>query len=121
MSFGPFVSAKYESTNTGGIHPCRVQPETLTLTIGGTANAVPAGDIDNNRGVKMSGGKSRLTIGARAVGLRVTSDAGPYPDGSIHYVPVMQQSVLQGYLFPEQQTGTYNGSPVVVIGSRPER
>lgn len=120
MSFGPFVDTRYETAG-GSVHAIRVQPETISLEIDGISNGPPAGNIDSERGVSASGRRSTLFITARRVGLRVTGGGGPYEEGTVHYVPVLEPATFQSYVLPKNKTGTYNGSPVVVIGSSPER
>lgn len=122
MSAGSFVESTYASGDGSQIHRCRIQPETLGLTIGGTANTAPAGAVNNAKGVRMTGGRSRLTIGARGVGIRFETegDAG-YEVGSTTYVPWLNPATFYGVLEPQNQTGTYNGATVTVIGNRPER
>lgn len=120
MSFGPFITSKYQD-NGGGIHSIRIQPETLTLSIGAVDNGVPAGEVDNLRGVSASGKRSILHLGARRIGVRVTNDAGPYAVGTVHYVPVMTPNVFQQMIDLRGSAGTYNGSAVVCIGGSPER
>lgn len=122
MSAGAFVESKYASGTGNQIHAVRIQPETLGLSIGGQANTAPEGAVNNPKGVRMTGGKSRLTIGARAVGIRF-EDAGNagYEVGSTTYVPWLDPATFYGVLQPGFQTGTYNGAAVTVIGNRPER
>ena len=120
MSFGPFIFSKYQS-NGGSIHRIRIQPESLTLSINGINNGVPAGDVDNQRGVSASGKRSILFVGARRIGVRVTNNAGPYAEGTVHYVPVMTPNVFQQMIDNRGEAGTYNGSAVVCIGGSPER
>lgn len=122
MSTGPFIQSLYASLDGSQIHTCRIQPETLTLTVGGNANTAPTGPANNLKGVRMTGGKSRLTIGARAVGVEfLTAGDGPYEVGGVTYVPWLNPATLAGVLFPENQEGTYNGANVRVVGLRPER
>ena len=45
MSAGDFQRSKYQSRE-GNIYRIRIQPETLGLTLGGTANSEPTGAID---------------------------------------------------------------------------
>lgn len=46
MSAGAFVRSKYEASYANNrVHPIRVQPETITLEVGGIANTPPADAI----------------------------------------------------------------------------
>lgn len=122
MSTGEFVESKYENGLNGAIHPIRVQPETLTLTIDGIVNGAPAGDIDSDLRAFSGSRNRRGAVNARKVGLEITA-AGPneYLVGSTIYVPVLIPETLGSYLLPSGKTGTYNGASVRVIGSSPER
>lgn len=122
MSTGAFTKSRYTDGLNGDIHAARVQPETLTLNIGGTVNAAPTGDINSAIRAFSSSRRRRGAVCMRKVGLEVTA-AGPneYEVGSILYVPVMQPATLAGYLDPPDQTGTYNGATVRVVGSSGER
>jgi hypothetical protein len=122
MSTGAFVASKYTDSLNGNIHPIRVQPETLTLTIGGQANAAPAGAINSALRAFSSSRRRRGAVCARKVGLVVTAGGdNEYEVGSILYVPVLQPTTLATYLDPPDQTGTYNGASVRVVGSSGER
>lgn len=122
MSTGAFVESRYQNGLDGGIHPIRVQPETLTLNIGGVANAAPAGPVDNALRAFSGSRRRRGAVNARKVGLLITaSGANGYEEGSTVYVPVLVAANLASYLIPANQTGTYNGATVRVIGSSPER
>lgn len=62
MSSGSFINSKYES-DRGTVHQIKVLAATVAMTVGGTANAAPAGDIDSVFAAESS-------RGARAYGLR---------------------------------------------------
>ena len=66
MSSGAFLRSRYLANN-GGIHPIRVQPETLTLAAGGAANNPPGGETDSRISAKVSGGRRQLGLTARNV------------------------------------------------------
>lgn len=123
MSTGAFVESVYESGKPApNLHPIRVQPETLTLTIDGTANSAGGAEATSELRAFSSSRNRRGAVNARKVGLEITAggDAG-YEVGSTIYVPVMTAATLSAYLFPAGKTGTYNGASVRVIGSSPER
>lgn len=122
MSTGAFVESSYANGLNGDIHPIRIQPETLTLNIGGTANAAPAGAINSELRAFSSSRRRRGAVNARKVGLLITAGGvNEYEVGSTLYVPVLQPETLAAYLLPAGQTGTYNGATVRVIGSSAER
>ena len=122
MSAGAFIDSRYASGDGTRIHDCRIQPETEGLSIGGTDNTPPAGAVNNQRGVRMSGGVSPLVIGARGVNIRFeTAGNAGYQIGSTSVVPWLDPSTFFDVVIPRLQTGTYNGATVTVVGSRPER
>jgi hypothetical protein len=119
MSAGKFNRSRYE-TNSGTIHPARIQPETLTLTINGVANAAPAGPISPGvASVKISGGKRQFGVNARKVYLAFTGDLPEGYAGGEVAVPILSPTVFNG--ISKNQTGTYLGSPVIVVGTSPEK
>ena len=122
MSTGAFVESRYQNGLNNEIHAIRVQPETLELDIGGVVNAAPVGAINSDLRAFSSSRRRRGAVNARKVGLLVT-DGGPneYEEGSTLYVPVLRPATLASYLLPPNQTGTYNGATVRVIGSSAER
>lgn len=120
MSVGPFIDAKYQR-NGGNVQAIRIQPETLTLTIGGTDNTEPAPEINSARGTSASGRRSILFTGARRVGIRITGGTSPFAVGTVHYVPVLTPGNFDDMVEPRNQTGTYQGQACVCIGGSPER
>ena len=121
MSTGAFQTSKYLASYSGDVHPIRIQPETLGLTIDGTANAAPAGDVANSLRAIASGGR-RVGLTPRKLGVRITA-SGPngYLVGSALYVPWLNEATFQSVVSTLGATGTYNGADVEVIGSSPER
>lgn len=118
MSSGAFTSTFYE-TNAGNICAIRVQPETLTLTLGGTANAAPSGPADQEASAISQGSRRGIGVNARRVRLRWT---GTVPDGydgdGIVTVPILQPTLYNS--LTRGTTGTYLGGAVEVAGRTPE-
>lgn len=109
MSAGDFQRSKYQSRE-GNIYRIRIQPETLGLTLGGTANSEPTGAIDQEVTAYVNKGAREYGIGARQVKVRYT---GTLPDGysgEFAYVPVLDPTVFDGY--SRGDTGTYLGADV---------
>lgn len=75
MSAGPFEIGKYQCEATGNIHPIRVQPETKSLTVNGTANSYPAGDTDSPVSAQTSQSRRALGINARSVTIKFPTAA----------------------------------------------
>ena len=95
MSSGVFETSKYE-TNQGNIAPCRVQPETLTATIGGTANDAPAGSVTAGfPSANMRGGRTENGITARKIRIGIPTGGTPPTDysGDPLYIPVMTEAL----------------------------
>lgn len=119
MSSGSFARSKY-ADDSGVVHPIRIQPETLALTIGGTANAAPAGNIAAGVvSAKVSGSSRSLGLTARKVRFQFS---GAVPDGykpaSTISLPWLVQSTF-GAISPNA-TGTYLGQPIIVLGKSGE-
>lgn len=75
MSAGSFTFTRYQASYIDGssVHPIRVQPETLSLSYAGTANA-PTGDSITNPISALS------SIGSRAKGLKPRSVTIQFPE-----------------------------------------
>lgn len=119
MSAGAFESSRYEDDNLN-IRRIRVQPETLLLTINGTANSAPAGAVDSGyASAQVSQGRRSLGCNARLVRVRFsgTPPTGYKPD-SVITLPWLQQSSYAA-LNPGQ-TGTYLETAIVLVGKTAE-
>lgn len=120
MSAGDFVNSKYQS-DEGGIYAIRVQPETLALTINGTANTAPAGDVDQEGLARVSGSRRRIGLKARLVRFRFTAapTGGGYSVGDILSLPILTQATYNA--IPKAgATGTYLGAAIEVVGKSPQ-
>lgn len=118
MSAGNFIRSSYQARN-GTIYPCRIQPETASLTIGSVANDPPAGPIDGSITARMRGSRRRFGVTARKVSLEFT---GALPDGYSGDpvdVPVLSPGVFDGY--NPGAAGTYLGQAVVLISKTAEQ
>lgn len=73
MSSGPFIKSFYSSNKTGLVHPIRIQPETLALSVGGTANTAAAGPSTSPLSAQVSQGKRSLGLNARTVTFKILS------------------------------------------------
>jgi hypothetical protein len=112
MSTGAFETGKYEQNGGANIWPCKAQPETKGLTLGGTANAYPTDPITVGLPkIKLRKTRREFGLPIRTVTVELTADGtGVTADmetGSLHTIPVFQESVWAGY--GEGQTGTYLG------------
>jgi len=118
MSAGSFdLNGKYES-DAGQVYRCRPQPETSAMTLGGEANAYPAGAVTAGIGsVSLSKGNRQLGVVPRRVKVRWTAaPTGPVADyggiGSTFVVPVFDPATFAAY--SEGDTGTYLSTACVV-------
>ena len=121
MSAGPFTNSFYTS-DADFVHPIRIQPETLTLTIGGQANSAPTGPADAGTGfVRVSGGKRTYGITPRKVSIRFTATPPTgYAANQTYRIPVLVPGHYQAYIEPKLQTGTYLGVACQVVGKSAE-
>jgi hypothetical protein len=114
MSAGSFVNSKYQADN-GEIHPCRVQPETLTANVG-AANSPPAGAVTVPFKARSSGGNRAYGLKMRAVSVRFT---GTLPTGyaanQTLRIPILSKAVYDAVV-PGETTGTYLTAAIIVVG-----
>jgi hypothetical protein len=116
MSSGAFVRAKYTGSDSGEYF-VQVQPETLTLTIGATANAAPSGAIAPGASrVFVSGSRRQRRKFSRVVRIKF-SGAPPtnYKADSVITLPILTPTVFA--LCTEGAAGTYLGANIVVVGA----
>lgn len=75
MSKGTFVISKYDCEATASVHPIRVQPETLLISVAGTANSAPAGALSSPVSAQSSQSKRALGVNARTVTFKYPAPA----------------------------------------------
>ena len=119
MSEGRFTRSRYEA-NDGDIHPIRVQPETLTATVGGAANAAPTGAVDNSISAKVSRGNRGFGLRPRFVTFAWNEGAAPsgYDDRTLQRLPILTESVWDG--IEVNDPVSYLGGTGVVVSKSPE-
>lgn len=123
MSAGKFETAKYESL-TGTIYACRAQPETKGATIGGTANAYPAGAVTTGTSkIALRKGKRAFGPAVRTATLKLTADGtgdkAEYKADTLHVVPIFSQATYDAWNYNE--TGTYLGIACELVGIFPAK
>lgn len=117
MSAGNFVRSRYES-DSGTIHPIRVQPETLAANVG-AVNAGAAGAVDSPISARVSGGNRQLGLVARRVRVAFTGTLPTgYAENTVLSIPVLTPAAYAAAI--SGATGTYLGSPIVVVGRTAE-
>lgn len=75
MSTGSFINSLYNSNKTGDVHPIRIQPETLTLSVAGVTNAAATGPAGSPISAQVSQSKRAKGLNARTVTFKFTPTA----------------------------------------------
>jgi len=123
MSAGAFVVTKYAASYGSGnqIHPIRVQPETLTATIGGEENSAPTGAITNPIQCRVSGGKRQIGLLARYINIEFPATGQPsgYRAGGSTRIPALTTAFYN--LAVKGATVTYLGASCKVTSRSRER
>jgi hypothetical protein len=119
MSSGAFLDSFYDSNKSGSVHPIRIQPETLALTLGGQANDAPDGASAVVGSAVVSRGKRSRGLNARTVSIRFTAAKTDYKPGSIIRLPWLDPATFDA-LIPKVTTGTYLATACIVVGTTPE-
>lgn len=117
MSSGAFEDGKY-ITNAGDIHPCRAQPESKALALGGVANAYPTAATDQVSSARLKSSNRRIGVNARSVRVQLTGVLAGYKPDAVLTVPVFQASIWEGYA--KGQVGTYLGTACKFVGKSAE-
>lgn len=120
MSSGAFDDVLYEA-NDGKFYNARVQPETLTLTLGGLPNTQGAGPVTPGLpSARISGGRRRYGVFMRGVRVEITTSGTSGLDvGSIITLPCLNPEIFEGAT--KGVVGTYNGANVRVKGQVAEK
>lgn len=118
MSAGAFQYSRYVDDD-GNDWRIRVQPETLALTIAGTANAGGTGTGATNGTVRTSQSRRGFGVKPRTVSFKFT---GTIPTGykgdPISNIPLLQEAIYNAAT--PLATGTYLGSPIEILSRSPE-
>jgi len=125
MSQGQFVRSLYVATyDPAQVHPIKVQPETLALSLalgsGAATNAPPstATASTNPISANVSNGKRSLGLTPRKISFRFTGTPPTgYTANQILTVPMINPALSAA---SAGTTGTYLGVAVVVVGISPE-
>ena len=108
MSAGRFTGSRYQATYGAGtaIHPIRVQPETITLSIDSIANDPPAGAITNPISAVVSRGRNARGLRPRTVTLRAPDTSPPdgYLAGGVTTIPLLQQAIFTAAANADDET-----------------
>lgn len=118
MSQGAFVTARYQTDN-GDLVNIKVQPETLTATLG-TANASAGAAADTGwPSAQVSKSKRAIGINARTVSIRLTAELEGYKPDSILRIPVTTKARWDA--LSKDSAVTYQATAGVVVGKSAEK
>ena len=109
-----FVKTKYES-DSGDVHPIRLQPDTLTA-----AGTIPAGAVTNNIAADMRKGKRRYGIGPRGVSASRTVGTAPDTFKRRVFIPVLTKADYGTGQYAVGGQITYKGQTYTVDSIVPE-
>ena len=118
MSAGNFNNYNYIDDN-GVTHFVRLQPETLSLDIGGVVNNEPTATPDEfTYTLNTKESRKKNGIHAREINIRLTADGGAgklveYAAGTTHAITWLDPTTFPSVV--KNQTGTYQGIPCVVV------
>lgn len=118
MSIGQFTVSRYQNDD-GGVHGIRIQPETLTLTLGSSVNTPVADAINEISRAKVSGSRRAYGVHARTVTIKLTAAGASGAVGSVLRLPWLTIGSFSG--IKNDATGTYNGSACIVVGKSAEK
>jgi hypothetical protein len=120
MSAGAFVLTKYQIGSAGGIHPVRVQPETVLASFGGVLNAAPAGATTSSLRLNVSNGRRKKPGALRKVRVKLTGGTLPpgYLAGSSLTIVALTQAAFAAAV--DGAAVAYLGATGVVVGRSPE-
>ena len=108
MSAGEFTKSRYAASYGAGtaIHPIRVQPETISLTINSVPNDPPAGAITNPISALVSRGKRAKGLIARTVTLRAPFTGQPtdYVPGGLTTIPCLNVDIYNAAVAADDDT-----------------
>lgn len=108
MSAGRFTGSRYQASYGAGtaIHPIRVQPETIALTIDSVANDPPAGAITNPISAVVSRGVNARGLRPRTVTLRApdTDPPATYLAGGTTTVPLLNPAIFTAAANADDET-----------------
>lgn len=124
MSAGKFIKSTYEADN-GVTHPIKIQPETVTASLGGAPNVIPAkGTGLNNSKIsaKVSKGKREIGLGPRMVAISFPDVVGSTPEtyevGTTLYIPVLTKALWDA--LSEGDEATYLNKSGTIAATLPE-
>lgn len=121
MSAGAFTISAYASNVLGTTHRIRIQPETLALQLGATANAAPAGPAVLPSAV-VSKSQRSAGINARTVTIKFPVGGAPtgYKADSPITLPWLQNNTAFTGAVPGVTVVTYLEETAILVGTNAE-
>jgi hypothetical protein len=120
MSAGSFVISKYLCTATQDVHPIRVQPETLLISVAGTENTPPAGALSSPISAQSSQSRRALGVNARTITFKYPAPAPTgYKADSPITVPWLAEFPTPNFI-KGAAVETEVGS-AILVGTTPEK
>lgn len=122
MSAGAFTNTKYEASYAGEtVHPIRVQPETLALSINSVLNDPVTTNITNPISAMVGSNRRKLGLHAAMVSIKFTGTPPTgYQAGGILRLPLINNAIKSEAV--KGATGTYLSVAIeVVSNASPER
>ncbi len=116
MSSGAFERTFYElsADNGGAVLSCRLQPETLAATFGGTVNAAPAGPATAPGSATISQGRRSAGVNMRYVTVAWTADPPDDYDGLTARIVVPDPATFAAWTLNSE--GVYLGTAAQIVG-----
>lgn len=121
MSAGRFEIKAYQASyDADAVHPIRVQPETLTLSVGSDINGDAVGSINNPISAQISNSRRGGNLRPRTVTIRWDEGGAPagYQDGGTIELPWLKRADFLG--LQKGDPVTYLGGNATLVGKTPE-
>jgi len=119
MSAGPFTRTFYQS-DTGLIHPVRLQPETLLATVEGQALDPVTGPTTSSISAQVTGSRRGLGLFARYITVAFTGTPPTgYSAGQTYRLTVCDPAIYDAINVLDE--GLYLTAVIQVVSKTPER
>jgi hypothetical protein len=122
MSAGAFVTTFY-TADDGTVHPLKVQPETLTMSVDGNTNAPTATAATTKYYARVGGGCREIGVRARRVNIKFDNAPAGYKQDQVISLPWVGSKAVFDAMTPGM-AGTYDaggvGSVIEVVSTSDE-
>lgn len=122
MSAGPFTTARYRADDGTTIAPVRVQPETMTLTVNGTANSSIPDAATTKYFARTGGGCREIGMRTRRVNFKLDTAPTPYKQDAVLSLPWFDDTTFGAIAADLPGTYVINGTAedITVISTSDE-